>query len=173
MSSVNDLDAVPDRVFNGYLWPLGAWGVCLLFLFGAQRTPFALWLCFPLAVWYLGLTIWWGIRAARRHERHDLNGESLRAGVQSIGRFLAGASITPAMVFMAMDPLSPSAWGTAAGVGIVGAIAWIAVATLPKLDRRPTHWIALGIAWAALPLNATGALSLATWFGQVRNAVGV
>ena len=56
MASADELRAVPDRYFNGLAWPLGAWAIGLLFLFAVQRTPFALWLCYPLTIWYGGLT---------------------------------------------------------------------------------------------------------------------
>ncbi len=176
MAQYGSSRAVSDRVFNGYLWPLAAWAIGQLFLYAGGQTPFGLWLLFPLAAWYGVLSFGWGLSTHRRVRAQELNHTDVRDGVGSIGRFMAAASLSPALVFMVMDPLSPSTWGTCAGVGVVAGIAWGAANTLPALERRSTHWIAVFVAWGALPLNASGALSLASWlgwFGGMRTVVGM
>jgi len=172
MPTPSDVRSVPDRVLKAYLWPLGGWGVGLLFLFAFGKTLWAITLCYPLAVWFGLLTLWWGARTGARHHSGDLTRAEVDAGVRSIARLLAGAALTPAIVFMALDPLPPSTWGTVASVGIVSGLAWLGANALPRLSHRLSYTLALLVAWIALPINATGSLSLAFWLGlfeQVRS----
>jgi len=158
MATHSDVRSLPDRVLKAYLWPLGAWGVGLLFLFAFGETFWAITLCYPLAVWFGVLTLWWGARTRSRLRAGELTRPEVDAGVRSIARL----------------PLSPGAWGTCASVGIVAGLAWLGANSLPRLSHRLSHTLALVVAWLALPLNATGSLSLAFWLGlfeEVRSVV--
>jgi hypothetical protein len=174
MATHSDVRSVPDRVLKAYLWPLGGWGVGLLFLFAFGKTLWAITLCYPLAVWFGLLTLWWGVRTQSRLRAGELTRPEVGAGVRSIARILAGAALTPAIVFLALDPLSPGAWGTCASVGIVAGLAWLGANALPRVSHRLSYTAALFLAWLALPLNATGSLSIAFWTGlfeEVRSVV--
>lgn len=176
MVAGTDINSVPDGVLNAYLWPLGAWGIALLFLYASGNTVVSLTLCYPLALWFAGLTFWWVLRTERRYRGGLLEASEVKAGVRSVCRILAAASVTPGLVFLAMDPLSTSTWGTCGSVAIVTAIAWTLANTMPRLGRRATYLLAIAFAWSSLPLNATGAITLAMWLGWfegVRGAVGV
>lgn len=173
MATTLDVRSVPDRVLKAYLYPLGGWGIGLLFLFAAGETVWAITLCYPLALWYGGLTAWWAMDTRRRRDIEGLRPEEIDAGVRSVGRILAGSAMAPAIVFMTLDPLSPSTWGTVGSIALVTAIAWGLANALPKLKRRVSHTAAIVVAWAALPLNATGALSLAFWLGLLDEVRGV
>ena len=78
---MNDLRSLPDRVLHLYLYSLGAWGIGLLLLFGAQKTVYGVTLCFPLALWLGLLTGWWGITTFQRGRDGDLERDEIRAGL--------------------------------------------------------------------------------------------
>ena len=172
---MNDLRSLPDRVLRLYLGSLGVWGAGLVGLFVAGHTPLALTLCYPLALWLGGLTTWWGLGALRKLRAGELAYPEVDAAVVSIGRILAGGSAIPAIVFLAEDPLQARSWGTCLSIAIVSGIAWAGVHGLVRLSNRYSNGLALAAAWAALPVNATGALSVGFWFGWfdvVQGAVG-
>lgn len=168
MPNAAELRAVSDTYFHGYMWPLAAWTIGVVVLFVAGWVPFALWLCYPLAAWYGVLTAVWWIRMQGRRASDDLTPDDGFAGARNIGRFLAAASLIPALVFLAIDPLSRTTLSTCAGVAAVAGIAWLVANFLPKLRRRPATVAALLVAWLALPLNATGAVTLAGALGLIR-----
>lgn len=150
---------------NLYLYPLGAWGVGLLALYFTGRAALALTLCFPLALWTGGVTLYWGVRTARQLARGEIRRPDVRAGAVSIGHLLSVSAMLPALVFLATDPLEPSAWMTAGGVMIVSLMAYGATSLMARWSNRYTYSALLTLAWLALPANATGSMSVATWLG--------
>lgn len=164
-SPISDVRALPQRVLDLYLYPLGAWGVGLAALYLADRAHLALLLLHALALWQTGLTVWWGRDLLRRYRTDQLTRAEADAGVRSVGHILAASALTPAIVFLATDPLSPHGLGASLGGAVVAGMAWVAVAVLVRLSNRWAHAVALGMACTALPLNATGAVTIATLAG--------
>jgi hypothetical protein len=167
----DDLRSVSDKVLQTYLYSVAAWALCLLGLFVMDRIGLALSFCFPLSLWLGVLTLWWWVGATRRHRAGELTGAEVRAGVQTIGRILAGSGVIPGIIFLALRPLEPAAWGTCLGIGLTSFAAWHLVHLSSRLNGTRMAPIFLTCAWAILPANATGAVSLGTflrWFEQVK-----
>ena len=165
-----DLRSVPDRVLKFYLYSVGVWAVCLLAFFVMDKIGLALSFCFPLSIWLALLTIWWRTTAHRKLVKGELTPIEVKAGVETVGRILAMTGVIPGIIFLANDPLIPQAWGTFIGVGLTSGAAWQLVQLSTKLKSGKMDPVILLCAWAILPLNATGAVSLGAflgWFGQV------
>lgn len=160
-----DKRSVPDRLLNLFLYPIAAWGLALLGCYFAGRAAWAILLCFPLALWFGALTLYWGMRSIRAMGRGDLTPPEVNAGVRSIGHILAAASLSPGIVFLAADPLSSAALSTTVGVVAVAAIAWLLCSAAVRLSNRYFTAVVLTLAWLALPLNAGGAVTAATLTG--------
>lgn len=165
MAVVSDHRALPDRVLNLYLYPVGAWGVALLALFFTGFAAYALPLCYPLALWYVGLSVWWGRGLLKRIDAGELTHAEAHAGVRSAGQILAFASVSPAIVFLSADPLAATAWSTTVGVLVVAAVTWGGIGLLTRIGSRWSHGAAMALACLALPVNATGAVTVATMVG--------
>lgn len=165
-----DIRAIPDWMLNAWLYPIAAWGVGYGALYVGGRDAYAIPLLFPLALWQIGLTVYWAARSARRLRAGDLTQPEIGAGMRSIGGIVAADSVLPAVVFLVNDPLHPSAQGTALGVFAVAGLAY----GLVQLGHR-TGWTSLQVAvltfaCLALPINATGAVTVAEmvgWFDKV------
>ena len=172
----SDLRSVSDRMLKLYLYSLGAWAICLLALFTMDRIGVALSFCFPLSIWLGALTVFWWVTTRRKQKARELELIEVKAGVQTIGRILAGGGVIPGMIFLANDPLIPAAWGTLVGAAITSGAAWQLVHLSIRIKRARFDPIILIIAWAILPINATGAVSLGAllgWFEQVTHITGM
>lgn len=161
----SDYRAVPDTVLNLYLYPTGAWAIVFGLLYFTGRGALAIPLCYPLALWQIGLSIAWGRTLLRRLDAGDLSLGEAHAGVRSVGQILAWSALSPAIVFMTADPLAPASWSLALGAVGVSSLAYLGVMGLTRLASRWTHGAAVAIACMALPLNATGAVTVATAVG--------
>ena len=172
----NDLRSVSDRVLKLYLYSLGAWAICLLALFTMDRIGLALSFCFPLSIWLGALTVYWWLSTRRKFKAKQLELLEVKAGVQTVGRILAGGGIIPGIIFLANDPLIPTAWGTFLGIAATSGAAWQLVHLSIRLERARLDPVILLCAWAILPINATGAVSLGAllgWFEQVGHITGM
>jgi hypothetical protein len=160
-----DHRAVPNLVLNLYLYPVGAWAIALALLYFSGHSALAIPLCYPLALWQIALSAWWGRSLLARLDSGALNLAEAHAGVRSIGQILAWSAVCPAMVFMTNDPLAPSAWSAALGAVGVSGLTYLGVMMLTRLASRWTHGAAIAMACLALPLNATGAVTIASMLG--------
>jgi hypothetical protein len=160
-----DHRALPDVVLNLYLYPVGAWVILFGCLFFANYAAYAIPLLYPLALWQIGLSIWWGSSLLRRLDSGDLTTAEAHAGVRSVGQLLAWSALSPAIVFLTNDPLAPAAWSTTLGAVLVSIGAYVGVIVLTRMASRWTHGVAIAIACFALPLNATGAVTMASMLG--------
>ena len=161
----SDSIVVSDRLVGLMLYPILGWSALLLVFYVFGQIGWGLIACFPLALWLGGLTTWWGVRARARWRAGELKRHDVAAGIRTVGHILAGASSTPALVFLSNDPFAASAWSTSAGVGVVSALAYGCVSAVARWPRRGAMALALAAAWFALPLNATGAVTVASMLG--------
>lgn len=169
MATASDHRSLPDTTLNLYLYPLAAWGVGLAALWFSGYGAFAVPLIYLVGLWQTGLTIVWGTRMLRRYEAGEFTRPEADAGVLSVARILAGSSMLPAIVFFAEDPLEPSTWGVSISIILVAALVYVASPWVVKLSNRWTHTLVLAVAAFSLPLNTTGAVSLAAaigWFDR-------
>jgi hypothetical protein len=156
---------------NLYLYPIAIWVIALILLYVAEKTPWALLLCFPLAIWNAGLSIYWGRFVTRRFDNHDITQGETLAGVQSVGNLLAGASLMPGIVFLIDDPIAMSSWSTFFGICIIAGAARVGVTIMTKINHRYASYLALTVACLALPVNTTGAASVAAFVGFFDQAI--
>jgi hypothetical protein len=163
---MSDLRSLPDTILRLYLGAYGVWGVVLAFLFALDAPGLALTLTFPLALFLGLLTLFWARGLIRRHRSGELTRVEVDAAVRSVGHILAAGSLTPAIVFLAEAPLQPSTWATVASVGTLGAVSYGLVSLAARRQNLIGNTAALTLAWAALPLNATGAVSVWAWVGN-------
>jgi len=170
---VNDLRAIPDRLLKAYLYAVVVWVIGLALLFAAGFLPYALWLSYPLALWFAILTIGWWIRATPPELPEPLRPDEVTAGTRTIGRIVALAGLLPGAVFLADDPLSAASWSTVGGVLILG-FAGVALADrAPSQLGRPGQIAVLGACLAVLPLTAASALSVAWFIGLFDKALAL
>jgi hypothetical protein len=170
-----DLRSLPTRTMNLYLYPMAIWGLSLLVLYVSNRTAWALPLCIPLAIWNAGLSVVWGRDLIRRYDTGKLSQPEVLAGVRSVGSLLAGASMVPGIVFLVNDPIAMSSWSTFFGILIVAGLARLGVDMMSRIPHRYASIFALAIACLALPLNTTGAASVAAmvgWYDQALEDAG-
>ncbi len=165
MSTASDYRALPDRTLNLYLYPLGIWGIATVALWFSQYGQWAIPLCYPLALWQIVLSAAWGTNLLRRLDRGELTNAEAHSGIRSVANLLGGSALLPAIVFLANDPMSPEGWSTAVGAAVVAGLAVGAVSVLTRMSSRWTHAVALALACLALPVNATGAVTVATMLG--------
>lgn len=163
--AVSDHRALPDRTLNLYLYPIGAWGAGAVVLFFTGYAAFSLPLLYPLALWQIGLSAVWGARMLRRLDAGELTNPEAHAGVRSVGQILAASSCLPAIVFLTDDPLAPAAWGTTVGALVLAGLVYGGLLALTRIGSRWTHGAAIALACFALPLNATGAVTVAAMVG--------
>ena len=161
----NDHRALPDSVLNLYLYPVGAWVILFACLYFAGYGALAIPLCYPLALWQIALSIWWGRTLIKRLRLGELTNSEAHAGVRSVGQLLAWSALSPAIVFITNDPLAPSAWSTTLGAVAISLGSYGGVLFLSRFASRWTHGLAVAIACFALPLNATGAVTVAAAVG--------
>ncbi len=161
----DDLRSLPDGTLQLYLGGIGAWGLALLLLYLFQVTALAIPLAYVVFVWQAVLTGWWGNDLLRRFDAGELSAGEARAGVASVARILAASSLLPAIVFLAEDPLASSSWTAAAGTVTVAGVVWLLILTLGRIQHRVAHVVLLALANLALPVNATGAVSIALTSG--------
>ena len=166
-----DLRSLPTRTMNLYLYPMAGWALLLFGLFVLDQTPWALFLCFPLAVWNAGLSITWGRFVTKQYNEGLISQVETRAGVQSVGGMLSAASMMPGIVFLIDDPLAMSSWSTFFGIMIVAAIARFGVDMMVKVPHRFASYFSLTVACLALPINTTGAASVAATVGLFDRAI--
>jgi hypothetical protein len=170
MSQATDVRSIPDWLLNAYLLPISVWGIGYGALYFTSRDAWAIPLLYPLALWQIALTIWWGLQSLRRVRSGELTMPEIDAGARSIGAIAAGVAMLPAVVFLVNDPLAHEAWGTAVGILLVSGAAWGAVNVGARLANPFAHVAILAFALLALPINATGAVTVATmvgWFDKV------
>ena len=166
-----DLRSVSDKTLKLYLYSVGAWAVFLLGSFVMGRIGLALSFCYPLAIWMGVMTVWWWLTTRKRFTSEDLTGIEVKAGVLTIGRILAGTGVIPGIIFLALKPLEPAAWGTCFGVAVTSGAAWQLVHLSTKMKSPKLSPIILLCSWTILPINATGAVSLGAfmqWFEQAK-----
>ncbi len=160
-----DVRSLPDHTLNLYLYGMGAWGIALGVLFFSGRTPLAIPLAYLVALWQIGLTVWWGPRMLKRYEAGELTRAEADAGVSSVGKLMATSSLLPAIVFVAQDPLRMESWVVAVSIAGVAAVAYFGSSLAVRLSNRWTHGLVLLATALTLPLNATGAVSVAKAIG--------
>ncbi|MCA9570153.1 MAG: hypothetical protein KC656_20050 [Myxococcales bacterium] len=150
---------------NLYLYPLGAWGLATLGLWFTDYGQWAIPLCYPLGFWQIGLSAVWGTRLMRRVDRGEVSNAEASEGIRTVGHILAGSSLAPAILFLANDPIAPQAWSTTVGCAVVGGLTVLALRGLIRVATRWSHAVALAAACLALPINATGTVTVATMLG--------
>lgn len=170
---VSDARALPDRTLNLYLYPVVGWGLATAALFLTGWFQWSLPLAYPLALWHIGLSAFWGMRLLRGLDRGDVTNAEAHEGVRSVSNILAGSSLLPAIVFLANDPLSPQSWSLTLGAFVVAGLV-IGVRTfLTRFASRWTHGAAIAVACFALPVNVTGSVTVATMLGLYDTMVEV
>lgn len=162
---VSDERALSDRMLNLFLYPIVGWGLAAVALFLTGEFQWSLPLAFPLAFWHIGLSFVWGMRLVRGLDRQELTNAEAHEGVRSVGNILAGASLLPAIVFLANDPLSPQSWSVTIGTFLVTAGVVGLRALLTRIASRWSHAVAIAVACLALPLNITGSVTVASMLG--------
>lgn len=167
------LRSVPDRVHRAYLLPISGFALAMMVLWAVSMTPIALSLLYLLSVYNVALTGWWSRNMYERHGSGELRDEEVVSGVLVVVRLLGWSSALPVVLFAATDPLSPEVWKTAGSIGILTTLALTIGPWLAKKGNRPAGTAALGLAVAALPLNTSGALSMAFWLGWVETLTGL
>jgi hypothetical protein len=171
--TVSDFRALPDWTLNLYLYPIGAWGVLALVLFLTGFSQWALPLAYPLAVWQLALTAFWGTNLLRRLDRGELSNAEAHEGIRSVTSIVIGSALLPAIVFLANDPLEPEAWSLTVGTFVVAGLLLGLSRLLIRASSRLLHGLALAVAIVALPLSATGSVTVATFLGWYGTMVDV
>lgn len=160
-----DVRALPDATLNLYLYPVGAWVILFALLYFAGYAHFALPLCYPLAIWQALLSASWARSLIRRVDNGELTPEEAHEGVRSVGQLLAWSGLAPAIALLTEDPLSMEAWSAMLGAVAVSGLAWLGVVAVTRLPARWAHLAAVMLACLVLPLNATGAVTAATFIG--------
>jgi hypothetical protein len=170
MERASDVRSLPDGTLNLFLYAHVAWGVGLLGLWFGGYAAWAIPATFAVAIWQAGVTALWGARMMARFDRGEFTRPEADAGVASVARILGASSVLPAVVFFAQDPLSPAGWGVSVAVAVVAAAVYTAAPLVVRFSNRWTHTLVLAAAVCALPLNATGAVSVANavgWFDRL------
>jgi len=176
MAVVSDIHTVSDRMLNALLYPLAGWGLSVAGLFMMGQVQWALQLLYPLAMWQTGLTAWWGTGLLRRLRADEVTNPQANAGVPSVGRILAASALCPVVVFFCRDPFDTANWSLSFGVLLVAAVAWVAVNGLVRVPGKWSHGAALLVACAALPVSATGSVTVASlsgWYHTVVDAAPI
>ncbi|MCB9668317.1 MAG: hypothetical protein H6736_21815 [Alphaproteobacteria bacterium] len=156
----DDLRSLPDSTLQLYLGGIVAWGFVLVLLYLFERTAAAIPLTYAVFVWQALLTGWWGSGVMRAYDSGELSSGEARAGVQSVARIVTASALLPAVAFLIEDPLAASSWTAAAGTVAVAAVMWLLIATVGRIQHRVALVLLLALANLALPINATGAVSV-------------
>jgi hypothetical protein len=154
------------------LRPISGFAIALMGLWALSLTPVALTLLYLLALYNIGLTMWWASGMYARLDAGDLNQTEVTSGLLSVVRILGWSSTLPGVLFAATDPLSTEVWTTSASIAIVTTGTLTIGPWLANRGTRPTGLASLALALAALPLNISGALSMAFWLGWVDALTG-
>lgn len=166
---VDDLRSLPDTTLNLYLYAVALWGVALLVVFLLHQTALAIPLSYLVFLWQAGLTVWWAFSMMRRYDAGEISREEADAGVLSVSRILIASSLLPAIVFVAENPIPDPFPGpglsAAFSIAVFALLIWGITIALGKLSTRITHTIILMLSSSALPINATGAFSVAAAYG--------
>jgi hypothetical protein len=163
--SVSDIHTVSNRMLNLLLYPVAGWGIALVGLYVSGQSAWALPLLYAIAIWQTALAAWWGRDLLARLDREEVTYPQANAGVKSVGRILAATSLAPVMVFFCRDPFAPESWSTSFGVCVVAAVSWVAVNGLVRVPGKWSHGLALFVAALALPISATGSVTVASMMG--------
>ena len=160
-----DINVLSTRMLSLLLYPIVGWAGLVLVFYMFGHIGWGIVACFPLALWLGGLGTWWAVTTRARLGDGEVTESEVSAGVRTIGHIFAGASSTPAMVFLANDPFASTAWSTAVGVGVVSMAAYLLTTLATRQLRGHTLALALALSWLALPVNATGAVTVASMLG--------
>ncbi len=160
-------ESISDVVSNLYVMPVAAWALGLLFMFALGDTGYAIGWCYPLALWWIGVSIWWLRKSHDDIASGKRTRDDVAEGVEWIGHTLAGVSGAPAIIFLAAAPLQKAAWATTGSCIIVCVLTYGAVSALSRQKWTGAHTVALVIACLAMPLNASTAISLGWWLGLI------
>jgi hypothetical protein len=158
--------SLPDRTHRAYLLPISAFAIALMGLWAAGLTPVALTLLYLLATYHGVLSVSWSRDMFARHRAGELRDEEVTAGLRAGIRRVGWTSLLPAILFAATDPLSQEVWKTTGSIAILTTLALMVGPWLAKRGRTPGV-AGLLLAHLALPLNTSGALSMAFWLGWV------
>lgn len=169
--SISDIHTVSDRMLNLLLYPVAGWGVSLLGLWALDLSAWALQLLYPLALWQAGVTAVWGRALLARLREGEVDNPQANAGVRSVGRILVATALCPIVVFFCRDPLAPGAWSSSVGVAAVAALFWVLVNGLVRVPGKWSHGAALIAAALALPMSATGSVTVASMHGWYMTVV--
>ena len=171
--SASDHRSLPIYYLNLYLYALMAWGVGLLGLYATGFIAYGIPACSVLWIWQAGVTLVWGRFVVKAHNAGELSRPEVDAGVKSVGKILAGSSLLPAILFLGHDPMDPVVISTCIGSLVVAGAAWGLVNAVGRLSNRYAHVAALAIAGMALPINTSGAVTVATMVGVWDTVVDV
>jgi len=160
-----DVRSLPDSTLNLYLYGMGAWSIALGVLFLVGRIEFALPLTYLVALWQIGLTLWWAPGMLRKSSSGELTRGEADEGVRSVGKLLSASSLLPAIVFMARDPLSAQGWKATGSIMAVALIGYFGSSLAVRLSNRWIHTLVLAMTALTLPINTTGAVSFAVAYG--------
>lgn len=167
------LRSLPDPVHRAYLLPISGFALAMMVLWAASLTPVALFLLYLLSAYNVGLTLWWSRGMYRRRREGELAEGEVQSGLLAVIRLLGWSSALPVVLFAATDPLSTEVWKTAVSIGILTTLALTLGPWLARRGTRPAGTAGLALALAALPLNTSGALSMAFWLGWVEALTGL
>lgn len=156
-----------DLTHNLLLLPIAGWALGLVALYFTDQTALALFLCYPVALWNVAVTVSWGIRALGRWKRGEVSTQRTDDAVQDVINILTVSAATPAIVFIAEDPLARSAWSTCVGVLVVCIVLKYSGRLLLRTPTSVARIVALAIATAGLPLNASGAVTVGMLTGTL------
>lgn len=163
--------SLPDRTHRAYLLPISAFAIALMGLWAAGMTPIALSLLYLLSAYHLGLSVWWARGMFARHRAGELRDDEVTAGLLEVVRMVGWTSVLPAILFAATDPLSADVWKATGSIAILSTLTLTVAPWLAKRSR-PMGLAGLAMSHAALPLNTSGALSMAFWLGWVEVFTG-
>jgi len=163
--SASDRRSLPTPVLNLYLYALMVWGIALLSLFLTGYIAYGIPACYLLWVWQAGVTLYWGRFLIGEVNEGRLGRDEVDAGARSVGKILTSSALLPAILFLGQDPLDPRVISTCIGACLVSAIAWGFVSALGRFSNRYAHIAALTLACLALPINTSGAVTVATFVG--------
>ena len=165
----DDLRSLPDRILNLLLYAVAGWGVALLVCFLWHQTALAIPLTYVVFLWQAVVTAWWGVGMLRRYDRGEITLGEANAGVESVSHILLASSLLPAIVFVAEnpvpDPFPGPGLSAAASIAVLSGLAFGITTASLKLSNRWSHIGILALSSATLPINATGAFSVAAAYG--------
>jgi hypothetical protein len=160
-----DVRALPNTTLNLFLYPVGAWVLVFAMLYFGGYGHLALPLCYPLALWQAALSATWGRRLLQRVENGEISFAEAHEGVRSVGQLLCWSGVAPAIALLTEDPLATSAWSAMLGAVAISGLCWLGILALTRVRSAWSHLVAVALGCLVLPLNATGAVTAATFIG--------